>query len=148
VTLRAVQFLAIFLTAVALIPAGAHLFALANKIDLPKEQYFTVQAIYRGWALLGAILIGAIIADAAFAVMLRGGGASFVLALIATLALLTSLGVFFLLVFPGNQATANWTAIPVNWQSLRTNWEYGHAISAALGFMALACVILAGLARR
>ncbi len=38
--LRVVQFLALVLTALALIPAGAHLFALPNKIGLAQEQYF------------------------------------------------------------------------------------------------------------
>jgi len=34
-SLRVIQFLAVILTALALIPAGAHLFELPNKIDLP-----------------------------------------------------------------------------------------------------------------
>jgi hypothetical protein len=43
-----VRFLAIVLTALALVPAGAHVFALPNKIGLPQEEYFVVQGIYRG----------------------------------------------------------------------------------------------------
>jgi hypothetical protein len=35
--------LALVLTALALVPAGAHLFALPNKIGLAQEQYFIVQ---------------------------------------------------------------------------------------------------------
>ena len=31
----------------------AHLFELPNKIHLSREDYLTVQQIYRGWALLG-----------------------------------------------------------------------------------------------
>jgi hypothetical protein len=142
-TLRIARFLAVFLTAMALIPAGAHLFALVNKIGMPKEQYFAVQAIYRGWALLGAVLIAAILADAIFAAMLRGQGAPVLFAGGAAAALLASLAVFFLFVFPANQATANWTVAPDDWRSLRLNWEYGHATGAALDFVALICVILA-----
>ena len=56
--LKFVQFLALALTAIALIPAGAHLFALPNKIGLPQEQYLIVQGIYRGWALLGVRIVG------------------------------------------------------------------------------------------
>jgi hypothetical protein len=41
--LRVVQFLAIMPTALALIPAGAHLFELLNKIDLTRDAYLTVQ---------------------------------------------------------------------------------------------------------
>jgi hypothetical protein len=39
------------LTALAVVPAGAHFFELPNKIRLSQEQYFTEQGIYRGWAL-------------------------------------------------------------------------------------------------
>ena len=69
--LRVVQFLAVVLTALALVPGGAHVFALLNKINLGAEQYFIVQNIYRSWALFGVVLIGALIADLALALMLR-----------------------------------------------------------------------------
>ena len=42
VSVRVVQFLANILTALALVPAGAHLFELPNKIGLAQEAYFTV----------------------------------------------------------------------------------------------------------
>jgi len=42
---KALQLLAVILLALSLVPGGAHLFALPNKIDLPSEQYFIVQAI-------------------------------------------------------------------------------------------------------
>ena len=58
--LRTVRFFAVVLTALALVPAGAHFFELPNKIRLSQEQYFTVQGIYRGWALFGFVLFGAI----------------------------------------------------------------------------------------
>jgi hypothetical protein len=52
---RVVQFLTVVLTALALIPAGAHRFELRNKIDLPRDAYQTVQGVYAGWALFGVI---------------------------------------------------------------------------------------------
>jgi hypothetical protein len=52
VILQAVRFFAVILTALALVPAGAHLFELPNKIRLSQEQYFTVQGIL-SW--LGAV---------------------------------------------------------------------------------------------
>src|SRR5262249_55955486 len=79
------QFLRVTLTALALVPSGAHLFALPNKINLAAEQYFIVQSIYRGWSLFGIVLIGALIANLALALLLRGRGAPFVLALFAFL---------------------------------------------------------------
>jgi hypothetical protein len=56
VLLRTVRFFAVILTALALVPAGAHFFELPNKIRLSQEQYFTVQGIYRGWLLMVASL--------------------------------------------------------------------------------------------
>jgi len=46
---KSLQLAAILLTAIALVPAGAHLFAMPNKIELSRDAYFTVQAIYLGW---------------------------------------------------------------------------------------------------
>src|SRR6266481_953118 len=65
VPLKIVQFLALTLTALALVPSGAHLCALPNKINLVAEQYFIVQNIYRGWSLFGVALIGALTANLA-----------------------------------------------------------------------------------
>src|SRR5690606_16447499 len=57
---KTAQFLAIMLTALALVPAGAHFFELPNKIGLAEDDYFVVQNIYRGWALFGIVLFGAL----------------------------------------------------------------------------------------
>jgi hypothetical protein len=54
--LRLLQFVAVILTALALVPSGAHMFELPHKIALTEEQYFVVQSIYRGWSLFGAVV--------------------------------------------------------------------------------------------
>jgi hypothetical protein len=51
--LRLIQFLAIMLTALALVPSGAHLAALPNKMAMAQAAYFVAQQIYSGWALFG-----------------------------------------------------------------------------------------------
>jgi hypothetical protein len=141
--LKVVQFLAVVLTALALVPGGAHVFTLLNKISLGAEQYFIVQNIYRGWALFGVVLIGALIADLALALMLRRrGGAAFVLALLGFCGVALTLVVFFFWTYPANQATANWTTIPDHWEQLRRQWEYSHAFNAAVTFLALCSVTL------
>jgi hypothetical protein len=148
VTETLVSFLAIVLTALALVPSGAHLFALPNKIGLEQNQYFIVQNMYRGWALFGVVLIPAALANFASAFVRRGQGTPFWLALAAGVLIVLTLVVFFTFIFPGNQATNNWTAAPENWPMLRERWEYGHAINALITFVALCCSTLAALAPR
>jgi len=145
--LRVAQFLALVLIALALVPSGAHLFALPNKIDLARDQYFVVQNIYRGWALFGIVLFGALIANLAHALLLRGRGTPFVPALIAFYCIALSLVVFFIWTYPANQATDNWTVIPANWEQLRRQWEYSHAANALVTFIAFCAVSLSVLTR-
>jgi len=140
--LRVVQFTAIVLTALALVPAGAHLLEMPAKLALPREEYFAVQAIYRGWALLGFVLIGAVVANVVLTVMLHGRGLHFALACTAFLLVTATLAVFFAGAFPANQATQNWTVTPSEWRELRLQWEYGHAINAVLTFLALCALVL------
>jgi hypothetical protein len=61
--LKTIQFLAVTLTALALKPSGAHSLALPNKIGLQQDAYYVAQGSYHGWALLGAALIGALLAN-------------------------------------------------------------------------------------
>lgn len=147
-TLRVVQFLAIVLTALALVPAGAHFFELPNKIGLDQNAYFTVQGIYRGWALFGFALFGSLFANLALTLLLRQQRAAFWLALAAFLLVAATLAIFFTWTFPANQATSNWTLPTANWQELRTQWEYAHAVNAVLTFIALCSVTWSALTAR
>jgi hypothetical protein len=148
VPLKVVQFLALALTALALVPSGAHLFELANKMSLGAEQYFIVQSIYRGWNLFGIVLIGALIANLVLALLLRGQGVPFALALFGFFCLALTLVVFFIWTYAANQATNNWTTIPDNWEELRTQWEYSHAANAVVTFAAFCSVTLSSLMAR
>lgn len=143
--LRVAQFLAIVLTALALVPAGAHFFELWNKIDLARDDYFVVQGIYRAWALFGIVLIGALAANLIHAGMLRRERTPFWLALSAIILIAATLVIFFTWTFPANRATANWTVATADWQALRIQWEYAHAANAILTFVAFCAVTLAAL---
>jgi hypothetical protein len=146
--LRMLQFLAVILTALALVPAGAHLFELPNKIGLDQEPYFIVQGIYRGWALFGIALFGALGTNLALAIMVRRQRAPFWLALLAFLLVAATLAIFFTWTYPANQATSNWTVVPENWRELRSRWETAHAVNAVLTFLALCAVTLSTLRAR
>lgn len=143
---RTLSFLAIILTALALVPGGAHLASLPNKIDLPQDSYFITQGIYRGWALFGIVLFGAIFANLAAAIALRHRRRPFWLSLAAFLCITATLIIFFVWTYPTNQATDNWTVVPADWQALRRQWEYSHAINALITFVALCLATGSGLA--
>jgi hypothetical protein len=132
------RLLTLALMAVVLVPSGAHLFEMPRKIGLDREAYFMVQAIYAGWAWFAIPILAAIVLNGAlFVAERRRNPASARAALISALLIIASLGVFFVWVFPANQATANWTRVPDNWQDLRRQWEYGHAANALIVLAAL-----------
>jgi hypothetical protein len=137
---RTLKFLAIVLTALALVPGAAHFFSLPNKIALTESNYFIVQNIYRGWALFGIVLFAAIFANLALAWTQRGQRA-FVFVAICLGCLVANLVIFFSFTFPANEATNNWTEVPADWQQLRWQWEVSHAMNAMIvfaGFCSLA----------
>lgn len=142
-SLRVVQFLAVLLTALAFVPAGAHLFELPNKIDLARDAYLTVQGIYAGWAWFGTIDLAALVLIAILAIKLRRQRPAFSFAVVAALCFVVFFAIFFTWTFPANQATANWTTMPDNWSGLRQEWEYSHAVNAVVMFIALCSVTLA-----
>jgi hypothetical protein len=141
--LRLIQFLAIMLTALALVPSGAHLAALPNKMAMAQAANFVAQQIYAGWALFGIVLFGALAANLAHAIVMRRQGRSFGYALGAFLLIAANLATFFVWTLPTNQATNNWTVAPSNWNELRSQWEYSHAANAVVTFAALVCVVIA-----
>ncbi len=148
-TIRKWLYLVAFVfVALALGPALAHLFALPNKIGLDEARYFTVQQIYAGWALLGIVVIGALLSTLALAVALRRDRGPALWALVAFLCLAGTQLIFWSFTFPANQATVNWTEIPASWQALRVQWEYSHAASAVLNLAAMIALALSVLSWR
>jgi hypothetical protein len=146
--MRTLQFVAMMLTALALVPGGAHLFALPNKIHLSETDYFVTQSVYWGWALFGIVLIGAILANFALAVVIRSQRRPFIFTLINLLCLLATLAIFFVFTFPANQAMNNWTEIPANWEQLRWQWEVSHAVNAVITFVGFCSLTISLLVAR
>lgn len=132
------KLLTLALTALVVIPGGAHLFELPAKMGMAEADYFTVQSIYAGWALFAVAIFASIAANGYLSWTLRGTDrVAARWALASAVLICLTLVIFFIWVFPGNQATENWTSIPSNWVELRRNWEYGHAANAVITFIAL-----------
>jgi hypothetical protein len=146
--LSVVRFCSLFFTAVALAPALAHALELPHKIGFSREEYLVVQQIYRGWSLLGIVVLLALASNATLTVLLARAREKFGWALTATLAIAGTQVLFWLFTFPANRETNNWTTLPPHWPQLRAQWEYSHAGSAVLNLMALAALILALMPRR
>jgi hypothetical protein len=136
-----VQLLALVLTALTLIPAAAHVLELPNKLPLSRDQYLAVQQVYRGWNRVGFIVIPAIVMT--LWLTLTVDGAAEAPAFLAFMAMLLAQVVFWMVTFPVNRRTHDWTEAPEGWEHLRDRWEISHAISALLNFIALVCVAAA-----
>jgi hypothetical protein len=145
---RIVSFLALVFTALALVPYGAHLFSLPNKIGMTQEHYFIAQRAYDNWAPVSLVLFPAVLFNIILAYLLRGEGAAFYLALAGCVCMAATLVVFFIWTYPGNVGTKNWTVAPANWEYLRTRWEYSHAANAVLAFASFCLMTLASLTPR
>lgn len=145
---RSVSFLALVFTALAMVPYGAHLFALPNKIGMTEAQYYIAQSVYEGWAWLVLVLIPAMLINLVFAFVLRRDRPAFVPAIVACVAMAATLAIFFAWTYPANVATQNWTVSPANWDELRRQWEYSHAANAALAFLAFCFLTLASVTAR
>ncbi|MEP6934441.1 MAG: hypothetical protein ABI988_10935, partial [Nitrospirota bacterium] len=57
--------------ALALAPGMAHVLKLPNKINVSREDYLTVQHIYRGWTLLGFFFFGALVSTLVLTLLVR-----------------------------------------------------------------------------
>lgn len=135
--LYALRLISIVFVALALIPAGSHIFSLANKIGLDRESYRAAQRAYDGWNLFGAAVVGALASIFALSVALYRRGDPYALPSLAFLCVAGTQLVFWLYTFPANRATRNWTTLPENWEMIRAHWEYSHAVSAVLTLLAL-----------
>jgi hypothetical protein len=142
------SFLSLLFAALALAPAMAHLLELPNKMPLSHDEYLTVQQIYRGWALLGFVVAGALLSTLMLTITVRKERKVFMFAFIALLCIAGTQVVFWTYTYPANQATHNWTMLPANWVELRRQWEYSHATSAVLNLVALVTLIVSVLARQ
>jgi len=137
-----VRLTCLVLAGVAMTAGLAHLFELPNKIHLTRDDYFTVQQIYRGWALLGVALLAAWGTAVWSAVLTRHTRSEFHLMVIAAVCLTVSIAVFLGFTLPANLATRNWTFVPVHWEMVRARWEYSHAVAALLDFAAFLALAL------
>lgn len=147
-TLHILQTLTLVFFALALVPAGAHFFELPNKIGLPPADYMTVQGIYRGWALFGIVIFGALGLSAFHAIAVRKNRAALLWSIAAFLLVAATQVIFWTYTYPMNALTESWTVTPPDLDAVRRQWEYSHAVTAVITLGALVAMTLSVLASR
>jgi hypothetical protein len=76
-TLNTLRFVAVVFTSIAMAAAFAHLLELPHKINLSREDYLTVQQLYRGWAWLGIAVVGALVSTLVLTIKVRRAPTTF-----------------------------------------------------------------------
>jgi hypothetical protein len=114
---------------------------------MPRQAYFTVQQIYRGWDLFGAVIAVQLCALVLLSVRSWREHYLFRPVVTALVFLILAQALFWLFTFPANVATDNWTHAPANWDDLRYTWEYSHALGALCQLVGFCCLIGALFAR-
>ena len=145
--MNAALFCSLLFTGLAMAAGFAHAFELPNKIGLDADDYLTVQQIYRGWALLGIVVYGALFSTLTLAAKARRQPKLFRPAFIAVLSIVAAQAIFWTWTYPANRATNNWTFLPSDWLELRNQWEYSHTAGAVLHLIAFLAVVTAALRR-
>ncbi len=139
--LPTVQLLSLLFVGLALIPAGAHLFELPNKLALSGADYLLVQQLYRGWWLFALVILPALALTLVHALLVRERRARFVPALGAFLCMLATQVIFWTWTYPANRATENWTQMPAGFDVLRAQWESSHAAAACFALVGFALLV-------
>jgi hypothetical protein len=102
--------------------------------------------LYQEFARIGAVVeVGAIVAAAALAWLVRGERMRFALTLGSAVVLAAALLVVWMgFTNRANVETARWTAetIPQDWASWRTVWEYSHLTRFFLHWTAFSALLL------
>ena len=142
------RFLSLLFVALSLAPSMAHVLELPHKIGMSAADYLIVQQIYRGWALLGVVILVALVSTLVVALLERHERRRFALSGGAFLCLVGAQIVFWVYTYPVNVRTQNWTTLPDNWTSLRAQWEYSHTTGAALTLLAFVLLLIDVTARK
>lgn len=149
--LKAWRFITIMLTAVLLTMGFTHLWQLPHRMDYDGALWLETLTFYIKFGPGGpgpVIEVAAIQSTILLALFARARRPAFALTLVAAIALVVSLGAWWVFIYPVNRELLNWTAetLPQNWTDFRDQWEYTHAARAVLMLIALGALVWSVLA--
>ncbi|MGZ3341547.1 MAG: DUF1772 domain-containing protein [Reyranella sp.] len=143
-----VFFIALLASAAMLGPALAHAFELPAIMKLPRDEYFIVQQVYRGWSNFSLLLVVVqLISLVTTAYLERRERRVLLPTVLAILFVLGAQVLFWAYSHPANVATANWTMPTDDWVGLRRVWEYSSVARAGLQALAMTALIIAVVSR-
>jgi hypothetical protein len=90
----------------------------------------------------GVTVTAALMLTLAYTLTIRGVRCALLLSVAACVCLTGAELIFWLVTYPINAMTKQWTVAPNNFETARKQWEYAEAINAILTFIALATVLL------
>jgi hypothetical protein len=145
------RFITIMLTAVLLTMGFTHLWQLPHRMDYDGALWLETLRFYIKFGPSGpgpVIEVAAIQSTILVAFLVRNRRPAFAWTLVAAIALVVSLGVWWVFIYPVNTELLKWTAetLPQNWADFRNQWEYAHAVRAGLLFVAYGGVVWSVLA--
>jgi hypothetical protein len=134
---KTVAFFSLLFISIAIIPSMAHLLELKQKMTLGRDEYVFVQQLYRGWGITGVFSVAAMVSTLVMAFLSRPIRGRYILCLLSFTSLLITQILFWMVTYPIDRLTNNWTNPNQDWMLSRMYWEYSHAANAAIGFIAL-----------
>ncbi len=137
--LDGVQFAAIALTALALMPAGEQVFELSGKLALSPADYVMVQSVHHAWVLFASTMLVASAAIGLHSYLVSRNATSFGWSMVALVLVGAAQIVFWAIAYPANAATEGWSVVPVDFELLRRKWEYAFAAAGVLELRRVSC---------
>jgi hypothetical protein len=148
---RTARFASLYLVALTLGLAFAHVLEWPGKLRLGGTDWLTVQHnLYVGFGTAGAVVeVLAVLSTWLLVLLVRARRPAFGWTLAAALLVSAGLAAWFVLVAPMNAVLAQWTpaSLPADWTTVRDRWEAGHAVHAALFGLGFAALLMGLLAR-
>ncbi|MGB7923346.1 MAG: hypothetical protein WCF57_08880 [Pyrinomonadaceae bacterium] len=141
--LKTLRFMTIILTALSAGLSFAHLLELPPRVFYFDAQLWvatTTRGLYALFGTVGAVTeIGSILTAIVLALLTRGRGTAFYLALAGAILLALAFVLWVAFVAPVNAELAKWTtaSFPADWARYRDQWEYTHAANAVIKIIAL-----------
>ena len=139
--LDGVQLAAIALTALALMPVGAHVFELSGKLALSPTDYVMVQSVHHVSLLFASTVLLATAAIGLHSYMVSRNASSFGWSMVALVLVGVAQVVFWAVAYPVNAATQGWSVLPVDFEMLRRKWEYAIAAAGVFSFAGLLALV-------